>query len=177
MARKISTMTTHAAMKVQWKILRLEAFCRASCRFMISSFSDNSLISAGVLSVTVSPSNVLTGVSSTSEIVISISESGTDKPRSHLETVWRTTFSFIASSSCERPFDCLTALMFSFILTSDKSRFVFLLADRHPVAQTCPQSLLCVHHSTKNKARQFYQNYRAFLPKYAQKVQDQGKYA
>ena len=44
------------------------------------------------LSATVSPSNVFTGVSNTSDMEISISASGTDRPCSHLEVVCLTTF-------------------------------------------------------------------------------------
>ena len=38
---------------------------------------------------------------------------GTDKPFSHLDIVCRTTFSLIASSSCESPIDFRIALIFS----------------------------------------------------------------
>lgn len=44
----------------------------------------------------------------------SISASGTESPRSHLDTVCLTTFSLSASSSCERPFYFLGAWIFSF---------------------------------------------------------------
>ena len=57
------------------------------------------------VSTTVSPSKVLTGVSSASDREINRSESGTDKPCSHFEIVCRTTFSFTASSCWESPFD------------------------------------------------------------------------
>lgn len=48
-----------------------------------------------------------------------LSESGTDKPFSHLETVCRTTFSFIASSSCDSPLDFLISFMFSLNIRFD----------------------------------------------------------
>ena len=64
-------------------------------------------------SATVSPSNVLTGVSNTSDREINRSESGTDKPFSHLEIVCRTTLSLMASSSCESPFAFLIERIFS----------------------------------------------------------------
>lgn len=64
-------------------------------------------------SETASPSNVLTGVSSASDNASSNSESGTDRPYSHLEIVCLTTFSLTASSSWERPLLFLIVLMFS----------------------------------------------------------------
>ena len=42
---------------------------------------------------------------------------------SHLETVCRTTFSLIASSSCESPFDFLIAFMFSFNIRYNRLSF------------------------------------------------------
>ena len=80
---------------------------------MISSFSEIAFKSSAFDSITFSPSKVLTGVSSASDMEINISESGTDSPFSHLEIVCRTIFNLIASSSCESPFDFLIAFMFS----------------------------------------------------------------
>lgn len=54
----------------------------------------------------------------------SISASGTESPRSHLDTVCLTTFSLSASSSCERPFYFLRAWMFSFSMANPFSRLV-----------------------------------------------------
>ena len=65
------------------------------------------------VSAMVSPSSVLTGVSSASDSAISKSASGTDRPCSHLETVCRTTFSFTASSCWDRPLAFRAPLMFS----------------------------------------------------------------
>ena len=79
-------------------------FLRASCRFITSSFSHIAFSSFASCFATFSPSSVLTGVPSTSDKDMSISESGTDNPCSHLDTVCRTTFSLTASSSCESPF-------------------------------------------------------------------------
>lgn len=66
---------------------------------------------------------MLTGVSSTSDMEINISESGTDSPCSHLEIVYRTTFSLMAISSCESPFDFLIALIFSFNIRDNRLSF------------------------------------------------------
>ena len=81
---------------------------------MTSNFSEITFKSSGFGSSIVSPSKVLTGVSNTSDREIYRSESGTDTPFSHLEIVCRTTFSMIASASCESPFDFLIDLIFSF---------------------------------------------------------------
>ena len=62
-----------------------------------------------------------TGVSRASDKASSSSESGTDRPCSHLEIVCRTTFSLTASSSWERPFAFLIVLMFS--LNTAKASF------------------------------------------------------
>ena len=50
----------------------------------------------------------------------------------------------------------------SFIITMLKFRFVLLYTNRYPAAQTGSQSRLLCYYNTKNKARQFSQNYRAF---------------
>ena len=53
-----------------------------------------------------------------------------------------------------------------FIFLTCKLRFICMLTNRHPTTQTCPRPrLLCHHHSTKRKERQFYQNYRSFMEK------------
>lgn len=78
-----------------------------------SNFSEIAFKLSTSASITVSPNSVLTGVSSTSDMEINISESGTDNPCSHLEIVCRTTFRLIASSCWESPFDFLIALIFS----------------------------------------------------------------
>ena len=82
-------------------------FLRASCKFITSSFSHITFSSSASCFATFSPSSVLTGVSSASNKDVSISESGTDNPCFHLDTVCRTTFSLTASSSCESSFDFL----------------------------------------------------------------------
>lgn len=59
----------------------LLAFSRcASCQFITSNFSEIAFRLSASVSVTVSPSSVLTGVSSASDIEINISASGTDSP-------------------------------------------------------------------------------------------------
>lgn len=63
----------------------------------------------------------------------SISASGTESPRFHLDTVCLTTFSLSASSSCERPFYFLRAWMFSFSMANPFSRLTSTLP------QCCPQ--------------------------------------
>ena len=114
-------------------ILRLAILFCASCKFTISSFSEIAFRSSTLASATVSPSRVLTGVSSTSDREISISESGTDNPCSHFEIVCRTTFNAMASSCCESPLDFLMALMFSLSNVS-----VLLLISLHYRTRDCP---------------------------------------
>ena len=98
-------------------------FLCASCKFIISNFSEITFKLSTSDSTIVSPSKVLTGVSSTSDMEINISESGTDSPCSHLDIVCRTTFSFIASSCCESPFDFLIVLMFSLNIRANHLSF------------------------------------------------------
>ena len=95
----------HNEIKIQWNIFRLVVFFLASWRFIISDFSEITFKFCSFGSSIVSPSKVLTGVSNTYDRKINISESGIDKPFPHLEIVCHTTFSFIASPSCKRPFD------------------------------------------------------------------------
>ena len=83
------------------------------CKFITSNFAEIAFKSSLSDSMTVSPSSVLTGASSTSDMEINISESGTDNPCSHFEMVCRTTFSLTASSCCESPLDFLIAFIFS----------------------------------------------------------------
>ena len=82
-------------------------------------------------------SSLLTGTSSVSPRATSISASGTESPRSHLETVCLTTFGLSASSSCDSPFDFLRAWMFSFSMVDPFSRPVPTLP------QCCPQMVRC----------------------------------
>ena len=103
----------------QYSAFHFDSVLFASCRFITSSFSAMTFKSSAGASMTVSPNNVLTGVSSASETEISISASGTDSPRSHLDTVCRTTFSLIASSSCESPLAFQMILIFSFRIMSN----------------------------------------------------------
>ena len=70
----------HDAASSQRMIFLLMVFFLASCKLMTSSFSAMALRRSASVSMTVSPSNLLTGVSSASDMEISISESGTDKP-------------------------------------------------------------------------------------------------
>ena len=70
----------------------------ASCKLITSNFSERIFKSSIVGSAIGSPSNSLTVVSSSFAKIISILESGTDKPFSHFDTVCLTTFSLIASS-------------------------------------------------------------------------------
>ena len=85
-------------------------FLFANCKLITSNFLEITFRSSVIDSVTVSPSNTLTEVSNSSANVINISESGTDKPFSHFDTVCLTMFSLIASSSCDSPFDFLILL-------------------------------------------------------------------
>ena len=55
-------------------------FLCASCKFITSNFSEIAFKLSTSVSITVSPNNVLTGVSSSSDMEINISESGTDSP-------------------------------------------------------------------------------------------------
>lgn len=67
----------------------------------------------------------------------SISASGTESPRSYLDTVCLTTFSLSASSSCERPFDFLRAWIFSFSMGGS------FLSPGSYVTACCPQMVRC----------------------------------
>ena len=135
------TMATHKEISSQWSTLRLVVFLCANCKFIISNFSEITFKSSASGSITVSPSKVLTGVSSASDMEISISESGTDSPCSHLEIVCLTTFSLMPSSSCESPFDFLIAFMFSFnILNNLFSSFVNAIV--LGTARCCKQCIL-----------------------------------
>ena len=106
-------------MRSPCRTLRLVVFLCANCKFITSSFAEIAFKSSASAAITFSPSNVLTGVSSTSYMAINISESGTDNPCSHFEMVCRTTFSLIASSCCESPFDFLIAFIFSLSIRND----------------------------------------------------------
>ncbi len=110
---KTAAVTPHSRINSQCSSFLLRIFLCASCKFMTSSFSQIAFRSSASGFVTVSPSSVLTGVSSVCDRAISIAESGTDSPCSHLDMVCRTTFSFTASSSCESPFAFLKVLIFS----------------------------------------------------------------
>lgn len=101
---------------------RLAACIRAIWRFTTSSFpaSVSRLFGSGAAAVT--PKRAPTETSSASPREMSISESGTERLRSHFGTVCRTTLSLIASSSCERPFAFLKVLMFSLSLGVPFSR-------------------------------------------------------
>ena len=124
-------------MKRACRARRLDSCARANWSFSTSSFSESACRPSGSDARTVSPSSVLTGVSSTPPMATSVSASGTESPRSHFETVCLTTFSLGASSSCERPFDFLRAWMFSFSMADPFSR----LAPTLP--QCCPQMVRC----------------------------------
>lgn len=110
---------------------------RANWSFSTSSFSESACRPPGTDVGTVSLGSVLTGVSSTSPMATSISASGTESPRSHLDTVCLTTFSLSASSSCERPFYFLRAWMFSFSMANPFFRLTSTLP------QCCPQMVRC----------------------------------
>ena len=81
---------------------------------MISSFSEITFRSSALVSGRLSPRIALTGISKISDSEISISASGTDRPRSHLEMVCLTAWSLMASSSWERPLDLRRVLRLSF---------------------------------------------------------------
>lgn len=110
-----------------------------SCELIVQhlKFSESACRPPGTDVGTVSPGSVLTGVSSTSPMATSISASGTESPRSHLDTVCLTTFSLSASSSCERPFYFLRAWMFSFSMANPFFRLTSTLP------QCCPQIARC----------------------------------
>lgn len=110
-----------------------------SCELVVQhlKFSESACRPPGTDVGTVSPGSVLTGVSSTSPMATSISASGTESPRSHLDTVCLTTFSLSASSSCERPFYFLRAWMFSFGMANPFFRLTSTLP------QCCPQIARC----------------------------------
>lgn len=73
-------MIVHNKISDQWIIFLLVEILCASCRFITSNFSEMAFKASASVSITVSPNNVLTGVSSVSAKEISRSESGTDSP-------------------------------------------------------------------------------------------------
>lgn len=117
-------MTILNDMSSQCTTFLLDVFFCASCKLITSNFSAMAFISSTSISAMFSPNRVLTGVSSVSDISTNISESGTDKPCSHFETVCRTTFSFTASSCCERPFAFLIVFIISKCVRCYKQRIL-----------------------------------------------------
>lgn len=102
---KIRTYTaiTPPTMKaIAFRTLLARLFLIASCSLIRESCSAKS---SGCSSYSIlEPSSRLTGTSKISASFISSSESGTERPFSHFETVCLTTFSLAASSSCVIPF-------------------------------------------------------------------------
>ena len=98
-AINITTITAHNEIRIHRIVFTFVILLFASCKLITSNFSERIFKSSVVDSATGSPSNSLTVVSSSFAKIISILESGTDKPFSHFDTVCLTTFSLIASSS------------------------------------------------------------------------------
>ena len=71
-------MTTLNEIRSHCSVLFLMAVLCASCKLITSSFAEIAFKSSTSGSITFSPRSVLTGVSSTSDMEINISESGTD---------------------------------------------------------------------------------------------------
>lgn len=90
-AMRTSAVTAAIAMQEACSVRRLDSCAPANWSFRTSSFSESACSPSGSDAGTVSPSSVLTGVSSTSPMATSISASGTESPRSHFETVCRST--------------------------------------------------------------------------------------
>lgn len=87
---------------IAFKTLFARLFLIASCSLIRESCSAKA---SGCSAVSIfEPSRRLTGTSKISASFISNSESGTERPFSHFETVCLTTFSLVASSSCVIPF-------------------------------------------------------------------------
>ncbi len=107
-------MITHTETSSQRMIFRLEFLLSASWEFMTSNFSEIAFRLSTLVAGRFSPRMVLTGVSKISDMETSMSASGTDRPRSHLEMVCLTAWSLIASSSCERPLASRRVLRLSF---------------------------------------------------------------
>ena len=80
-----------------FQIRRLRLFFSANSVFSCSNFCAMIFLSSD--GSTVSPRSVLTVVSKISAILIRRSASGTERPFSHLDIVWRTTCNRSASSS------------------------------------------------------------------------------
>ena len=129
-AIRTSVVAAAIAMQRACSTRRLDSCARANWSFSTSSFSESACRPPARMwersrSAACSPgcrAPLRTGVSSTSPMATSISASGTESPRSHLDTVCLTTFSLSASSSCERPFYFLRAWMFSFSTAGPSSR-------------------------------------------------------
>ena len=113
--------------------LTIRAFV-ANCSFILESCSAISLVFVSVLIG--APKSVLTSVSNISAILLSKSASGTDKPFSHFDTVWRTTFNRVANSSCVIPRCFLIAFIFSASIDTSVSVFVIRLYHKRAVASS-----------------------------------------
>lgn len=135
-------------MNSQCKIFLFDVFFWANCKLIASNFSAMEFMSFTSVSAIFSPSKVFTGVQSVLDISNNISESGTDNPCSHYETDCRTTFSFTASSCCERPFAFRIALMFSLsiMIASFYSVVVFIISKSICCNKQCILTL--VHYKT-----------------------------
>ena len=110
---RIKTRTYTAIMPPTMKAIAFQTlfarlFLIASCSLIRESCSAKA---SGCSSTSIlEPSSRLTGTSKLSANFISNSESGTESPFPHFETVCLTTFSLAASSSCVIPFFLRSAL-------------------------------------------------------------------
>lgn len=136
-AIRTSAVMAAIAMQGACSARRLDSCARANWSFSTSSFSESACRPSGSDAGTVSPSSVLAGASSTLPSATCVSASGTERLRSHLETVCLTTFSLSASSSWDRLFDFLRAWMFSFRITCPFSCPVPTLPHCYPQMAHC----------------------------------------
>src|SRR5699024_12001568 len=94
---------------------------------------------------------MLSEVSSSSAKEISILESGTDKPFSHFDMVCLTTFSLLASSSCDSPFAFRKFLIFSFNIACASDRKSTRLNSSHV---SISYAVFCLKKKKKHNEKQ-----------------------
>ena len=112
-ANNIITTASDTARTI--RVLFLFCFLSAAnCSLITSSFSAITFKSFSFFSAISTPRMSLTGVSNSSEILISISASGTDRPDSHFETVCLTTCNLRLNSSWDNPLFFLNVFKLSF---------------------------------------------------------------
>ena len=127
----------------------LRAFRSAIMALRFSSFSESCCSSdLSVSGTMVSPSSSPTETSKTSAMRISISESGTDRPFSHLDTVCRTTLSRSASSSWDMHFWVRRIFRFSCNMVTLLGFAGRIIASKPPLRQATGVNIVLYQQNT-----------------------------